>query len=100
MTLHYNGTKKALSFSAAKWAESLKFSKIQDIVYGSSKKNDLNMCQKAAYEYMIPAEYDLASVLSASSGTIPLVHKAGVLPNLNLTLRMFSEGIINVKWTW
>jgi hypothetical protein len=29
-----------------------------------------------------------------------LIHKAGILPDLNFTVRMFDEGIVNVKWTW
>jgi hypothetical protein len=29
-----------------------------------------------------------------------LMHKIGVLPDINITLRVFDEGIINVKWTW
>lgn len=49
---------------------------------------------------MIPQEFDIASVLSSNEGSIPLVHKAGVLPDLNLTLRIFEDGILNVKWTW
>ena len=29
-----------------------------------------------------------------------LIHKAGLLPDLNLTLRVYDEGIVNVRWTW
>jgi hypothetical protein len=78
----------------------LKFSQITNIFYGSDAKKDLNLCKQSTYEYEIPADFNLTEVLSSSSGTIPLVHRAGSLPNLTLSLRIFDEGIINVKWTW
>ena len=82
------------------FGDKLKFSKISNIFYGSSTSGNLNLCRSVSYEYVIPEEFDLTKVLSSSNGTIPLMHKGGVLPNLTLSLRMFDEGIINVKWTW
>jgi alpha-glucosidase (family GH31 glycosyl hydrolase) len=50
------------------------------------------------------AKYDnqtvLTQELSKPEATFRLYHKTGVLPDLSLTLRVFDEGIINVKWTW
>ena len=45
-------------------------------------------------------ETQLDKMLVQPSATMRLIHKAGILPDLNFTVRMFDEGIVNVKWTW
>lgn len=58
------------------------------------------MCSSTNYEYMVHNWTDVERQLNSPEATMRLIHKAGVLPDLNLTVRMFSEGIVNVKWTW
>lgn len=96
----YDNSSKVLRLTNFNYGAPLKFSQISNIFYGSASRSDINVCLQATYEYEIPAEFNLTSVLSSNSGNIPLVHKAGTLPNLTLSMRIFEEGIINVKWTW
>lgn len=58
----------------------MKFSMISNIFYGNSESKDLNVCEVSTYEYYIPADFDLASVLATNQGEIPLLHKGNVLP--------------------
>ena len=83
-----------------KFTPDLKFSTISNIFYGSSNKKDLKLCREIDYEYYIPEEFDLAPILQSNNGTIPLVHSAGALPPLNLFIRCYDEGIMNVNWSW
>lgn len=82
----------------------LKFSMISNIFYGSTLNKDLNLCKQSQFEYRLDPIYDdnatFASILSKSEVSVRLIHKIGVLPDLNLTLRVFDEGIMNVRWTW
>ena len=77
----------------------LVFSKVSNIFYGQNSK-DLNLCNRTHYEYKLENGTDLNKLLVQPSASMILIHKGGILPDLNLTVRMFDEGIVNVKWTW
>jgi hypothetical protein len=79
--------------------ERLSFSDIVSIFYGK-KGVDLDLCDQSHYEYKLAPDTVLEKLLVKPSATMQLIHKGGVLPDLNLTVRIFDEGIINVKWTW
>jgi|LauGreDrversion4_2_1035121.scaffolds.fasta_scaffold38232_7 hypothetical protein len=52
------------------------------------------------YQYKIAPEINLEKALLEPSATLRLIHKGGILPDINFTVRMFDEGIVNVHWTW
>ncbi len=82
----------------------LKFSKLSNIFYGSSKNKDLNLCSQSHFEYMLDPAFDNETVFAAAlqqpQASFKLIHKQKALPDLNLTIRVFDEGIMNVRWTW
>jgi hypothetical protein len=41
-----------------------------------------------------------AAALQQPQASFKLIHKQKALPDLNLTIRVFDEGIMNVRWTW
>ena len=77
----------------------ISFSQISNIFYGNNSK-DLNLCSRTHFQYKLAPETQLDKILGQPSATMRLIHKAGILPDLNFTVRMFDEGIVNVKWTW
>jgi hypothetical protein len=89
-----------LRMHANRFSQDLKFSKLSHILYGSSANKELNLCRESAFQYFIPEEVNLVEALNRSESVITLEHKQGTLPKLNLTLRIFEDGILNVKWNW
>ena len=82
----------------------LKFSKLSNIFYGSTKNKDLNLCSERHFEYRLDPIFDndtvFAEALKKPEVSMRLIHRIGILPDLNITLKVFDEGIINVRWTW
>ena len=74
-----------------------------NIFYGNSD-TDLNLCKELSFEYRLDPIYSdpvsLAKELIKTETSMRLIHKKGILPDLNLTLRVYDEGIVNVRWTW
>jgi hypothetical protein len=77
----------------------LSFSKISNIFYGTAGK-DLDLCTRSNYEYKVENWAEVEKQLNTPQVSMNLTHKGGILPQVTLTVRMFSEGIVNVKWTW
>ena len=102
----YNPTAQILRIYANKQSLDypLKFSRISNIIYGSTQNKDLNLCSERHFEYMVDPVFDndtaFAEALSKPEVSMRLIHKMGALPDLNITLKVFDEGIINVRWTW
>jgi hypothetical protein len=62
------------------------------------------VCSGRNFEYILDPIFDndtaFAEALKKPEVSMRLIHKIGALPDLNITLRVFDEGIINVRWTW
>jgi hypothetical protein len=64
-----------------------------------SEPGEFNMCSPEHFRYEIEGGL-LPPLKNVSSIDIPLVHMAGVLKPITLTLRVLPGDIVNVKWTW
>lgn len=86
-----------LTFSP-KNGETTKFSDILNVYYGSTSNNDLNLCSPTTWNYKI--KDGVLPDLKKASATVNLTHVAGVLPDIQVKLRVIELGIVNVKWSW
>lgn len=74
------------------------FSGLSNIFYGKKGK-DLNLCTQEDFAYQAyPGT--TTDQLQYNNATFRLVHKGKILPDLSLSLKIFDEDVINVKWTW
>lgn len=92
----YNKDKEALIISTQ---QATKFSQILNIYYGSSLKNDLNICNQHSFDYNIVGGV-IPDLSQLKNYTFNLTHMAGTLDNIQLYIGFHDSGIINVKWTW
>lgn len=86
-----------LTFSP-KNGETALFSDILNVYYGSTRNNDLNLCSTSTWNYKI--KDGKLPDLKTTSTTVDLVHAAGVLPDIQVKLRVIDLDIVNVKWSW
>lgn len=92
----YNTDKQALVILPQ---QALKFSQILNIYYGSSLKNDLNICNQHSFDYNIEGGV-IPDLTQVNNVTLNLTHMAGTLDDIQLYIGFFDAGIINVKWSW
>jgi len=49
---------------------------------------------------MIAEDVNLTELLNSNLALIRLKHKAGVLPDLEMELKMYDSNILNINWDW
>lgn len=97
MNIAYDNVKKALNISLPDQQHTY-FHQVRQISFGNSK-SDLNLCDSEnTYHYSI--KDGKLPDLTSSNATFLLTHNAKVLPDLNVTLKVLSSNILNVKWTF
>jgi hypothetical protein len=65
----------------------------------------VNLCNNQThFQYYLDPIFDnatlFAETLAKSQASFRIIHKLAELPDLNVTIRVFDEGIMNVRWTW
>ena len=95
MDLYYDKVKKALHIIPK---DKMKFSDFKQINYGSSAKKDLNLCKEETYQYHIK-DGNLPD-LTKGKASFVVAHNGGVLPDLNMTLRMVAINTVNIRWNF
>lgn len=95
MDIYYDKVKKALHLIPK---TDIKFNEFKQVNFGSSSKNELNLCLEDSYSYHI--KNGVLPDLTRPNVTIVVAHDAGVLPDLNVTLRMVSINVVNIRWTF
>jgi hypothetical protein len=95
LTATYQADQKALYLTSA---APLTFGMLRSVNYGSSNNKDLNLCNPHSFDYNI--EGGLPDIKGLKTVSMKLTHMAGTLDPLRMTISLWDQGVINIRYTW